>query len=117
VGFRRSIANVWPDRFTADDQPSSPELRLWEASNLRLLELARRFQCYWVCFDDEIETIKTRLNYIMAQLGGRLDSAAFDAAFIPAERRFSSNSDIRASMFGLPESLTRLYHGLKDYAC
>ncbi len=113
-GFRRSIANVWPGQFSADsDDRDSRELQIWEVSNTRLLDLARRFPCHWVCFDDPVEMIKDRLESIIGQLGGRFDERDFDSFFIPAERRFSSESDLNASMHSLPEHLVKLYGQLR----
>jgi hypothetical protein len=113
-GFRRSIANVWPNKFSADSSnQNSRELLIWEASNRRLLDLGSRFPCYWICFDDPAPVLKRRLEGIIDRLGGTFDGGKFDASFIPAERRFSSEADLNASMHGLPEPVVNLYGQLK----
>jgi hypothetical protein len=78
---------------------------MWEASNARLLDPARRFPCCWVSFDDPVEMIKHRLESIIGLLGGNFDGCEFGRFFIPAERRFSSESGLNASMHRLPEQL------------
>jgi hypothetical protein len=109
-GFGRSVANVWPDRFSADSRDrASRQMRIWEAANRRLLDLAHTFPCYWVCFDDPKETLKNRLARIIAELGGTFDATAFETFFMPTERRFSSDTDLKTSMSGLPEELVRLH--------
>jgi hypothetical protein len=116
TGFRRSIANVWPDQFSADGSQDSRELRIWEASNRRLLDLASRFPCHWICFDEPFDVLKATLERIINQLGGNFNSAEFERSFIPGERRFSSDDDLDASRFGLPEPHLALYRELALHA-
>src|SRR5206468_601601 len=104
AGFRRSVAHVWPERFSANSEArESAELNIWEAANRRLLELSRRFPCHWICFDDEIPVLKRRLEGVIGALGRAFDPNAFDAFFAPEERRFSSAIDLEESSHGLPE--------------
>jgi hypothetical protein len=109
-GFGRSVANVWPDRFSAGSRDrDSGQMRIWEVANRRLLDLAHMFPCYWVCFDDPVETLKKRLERIIAELGGTFDANAFETFFIPSERRFSTDTDVNTSMSGLPEEIVGLH--------
>jgi hypothetical protein len=117
IGFRRSLAQVWPNQFSADGEArNSPELTIWEASNRRLLELARRFPCHWICFDDPVPLLKNRLQQIIGKLGKTFDPDSFDAFFIPEERRFSSPFDIHDSTHGLPKQTAALYEELQVLA-
>jgi hypothetical protein len=117
AGFRRSVAQVWPDEFSAAGEArDSLELSIWEASNRRLLELARRFPCHWICFDDPVPLLKRRLQQVIAQLGRTFDSDSFDSFFIPEERRFSSPFDIHDSTLALPKQIAALYQELQVLA-
>jgi O-methyltransferase len=117
AGFRRSVAHVWPERFSANSEArESAELNIWEAANRRLLELSRRFPCYWICFDDDIPVLKRRLEEVIGALGRAFDPNAFDAFFAPEERRFSSATDLEESGHGLPERTIALYQELRTVA-
>jgi hypothetical protein len=72
-------------------------MRIWKASNRRLLDLAHWFRCYWICFDDPIEILKKRMEGIIGELGETFDATAFETFFI-TERRFSSDDDLSTSI-------------------
>jgi len=118
AGFRRSVAYVAAqDRFPSNgDLEDCLELTIWEAANRRLLELARCFPCHWICFDDPIPVLKNRLVHVIRQLGRVFDPAAFDAFFVPEERRFSSAADIDDSIRRLPSPIAALYQELRALA-
>ena len=117
AGFRRSIAHVWPERFSSDgDAEDSVEMGIWAAANRRLLELAEIFPCHWICFDDPVPVLKRRLAQIIRHLGRTFNEHAFEDFYRPEERRFSSEKDIDESANQLPRPVTALYQQLRGRA-
>ena len=114
-GFRRSIAHVWPEEFSAGGG-DDVEFRIWAAANRRLLDLANRFLCYWVSFDEPVHFLKERLSFVIGQMGKTFDPNAFDAFYIPEERRFSSPADIEKSTCQVPAPIASLYQELTHRA-
>jgi hypothetical protein len=116
AGFRRSVAHVWPDRYSVGVLEDSQALGTWEAMNRKLLELGRRFPIYWICFDDPVPALKERLRLIIGKLGRQFNEAAFDSFYVPEERRFSSEGDINDSLHNLPPTFPELYQELRAAA-
>jgi hypothetical protein len=113
AGFIRSIANAWPETYSVAaslDACGSPELELWEESNLRLLQLSKIFPCFWIGFDDPVELLKENLRRAIEALGRTFDPIQFDDFFLLSERRFSTPGDVNR-LAGT--RFDRLYHTLR----
>jgi hypothetical protein len=116
AGFGCSVARTWPDQFgKSADSPThdSEAISIWEKSNRRLLDLSRRFKCYWISFDDDRGMLKQRIYDIIQRLGRALDDAEFDRFFADPERRFSGRAELELSA-QLSRSAREVYSALLE---
>jgi hypothetical protein len=116
AGFLRSIAKVWPDKYsaTSDRWESMHELKIWEVYNERLLALSRQYPVHWIWFDDSVPALKASLARVISQLGKRFSEGAFDGFYVPEERRFSGQDVQETSEFILPEKTRDIYRQLLE---